>query len=106
MLILSMILTFRNRSQRLHLACELRELKSFTPYTAFSDVLCIHSSVCLSVGFHYDVHQKSCWENYHRVARELAAISEHIATLILSIILTAPHSEVLPKSLAGCWEKY
>ena len=41
-----------------------------------------------------------------RAVRELAAIFELIATVILSIILTAPHSEVLPKSLAGCWENY
>ena len=32
-----------------------------------------------------------------RAVRELAAIFELIATVILSIILTAPHSEVLPK---------
>ncbi len=41
-----------------------------------------------------------------RVVRELPAIFDHISILILSIILTAPHSEVLPKSLAGCWENY
>ena len=65
--------------------------------------------VCRSVGFHFDVLRKSpagCWENYQRAARELGAILEHIATGILSIILTAPASEVLPKSLAGCWENY
>ena len=72
----------------------------FAVYT--QAVMVLHHAAlrdCRSVVFHFDVLLKSPagrWENYQRAARELAAIFEHIATLILSIILRAPRSEVLP----------
>ena len=46
-IILSIILTPRTCSDRLHLVCELCELESFTLYTLFTDVLCIRSCILI-----------------------------------------------------------